>query len=134
MSPEMELGEDRMTLASDVYSFGVLLYELCTLKQPFKKYRRPQKFIEKVFLHNYRPSLTNISSKAIKDLISNCWDKEKTKRPNMKTVGNILRFETASLLLKRRRNNISRTRSWKFPIRRIEQSVSSKSISPALFN
>jgi len=96
MSPEIGLSQGA-TLSSDVYSFGVLLYEICTLEKPFKQFKERPAFIQDVFLNNYRPDLTTIISKAIRDLISKCWDENQFKRPNMKTVGNVLRVETALL-------------------------------------
>lgn len=96
MSPEIGLSKGA-TLASDVYSFGVLLYEMVTLEKPFKKYTTRTEFIADVFRHGYRPWTTSIPSRAIRDLITNCWDKDKTNRPSMKTVANILRVETAFL-------------------------------------
>jgi len=96
MSPEIGLSQGA-TLASDVYSFGVLLYEISTLEKPFKQYKARPEFIQDVFLNNYRPDLTNIISKAIKEVIAKCWDKDQDKRPIMKTVGNVLRVETALL-------------------------------------
>lgn len=96
MAPEIGLSQGA-TLASDVYSYGVLLYEMSTLEKPFKQYKTRPEFIQDVFLNNYRPDLTNIISKAIKDVIARCWDKDQTKRPIMKTVGNVLRVETALL-------------------------------------
>merc|ERR1712161_78053 len=80
-------GEAGVTLASDVYSFGVLLYELVTLEKPFKKYSNSrQEFTEVVFRNGYRPRVSSIPSKTIRDLISNCWDTNSKKRPSMKTV------------------------------------------------
>ena len=96
MSPEIGLSQGA-TLASDVYSFGVLLYELCTLEKPFKQYKARPEFIQDVFINNYRPDLTSIISKAIRDVIAKCWDKDHAKRPSMKSVGNVLRVETALL-------------------------------------
>jgi hypothetical protein len=125
MSPEIGLSRGA-TLASDVYSFGVLLYELCTLEKPFKQYKGRPEFIQDVFLNNYRPDLAHISSKAIRDLISNCWHKEQSKRPNMKTAGNILRVETALLNVRHQcRNRSAKTST----IRRNEQSTSSSNMS-----
>jgi len=126
MSPEIGLSQGA-TLASDVYSFGVLLYELCTLEKPFKAYKGRPEFIQDVFLDNYRPNLTNIISKAIRDLISNCWDKNQSKRPNMKTVGNILRVETALLNVRQQCRNFNK--SQKTPTIRQNESMSSANVS-----
>lgn len=120
MAPEIGLRQGAK-LASDVYSFGVLLYELCTLEKPYKQYRGRTEFIQDVFVHNYRPDLTSISSKTMRDLISSCWDGDHTKRPTMKRVVNILRVETA--LLQRERLS---TKSAKVSTqRRSDNSVSS---------
>lgn len=125
MSPEIGLSQGA-TLASDVYSFGVLLYELCTLEKPFKTYKGRPEFIQDVFVNNYRPDLTSIISKAIRDLISNCWDKDQSKRPNMKTAGNVLRVETALLNVRHQCRNRSKATP---TIRRNEQSMSSTNLS-----
>lgn len=125
MSPEIGLSQGA-TLASDVYSFGVLLYELCTLEKPFKQYKARPEFIQDVFLNDYRPDLSGIISKAIRDLISKCWDKDQSKRPNMKTAGNILRVETALLNVRhqvRKKNAAAAPPST--TIRRSEQSIPS---------
>eukprot|EP00536_Pseudo-nitzschia_multiseries_P015450 jgi/Psemu1/246862/estExt_Genewise1.C_8880001 len=106
MSPEMGLSQG-ITFASDVYSFGVMLYELCTFEKPFKNYKGRPEFVQDVFLNNYRPDLADVSSKAIKDLISNCWDTDQSKRPSMKRVGNILRIETALLDRQQQRSDDS---------------------------
>merc|ERR1712238_443685 len=52
-----------------------------------------------VFLNGYRPRVSSIPSKTIRDLISNCWDTNSKKRPSMKTVVTVLRVELAALLL-----------------------------------
>lgn len=122
MSPEIGLSQGA-TLASDVYSFGVLLYELCTLEKPFKQYKGRPEFIQDVFINNYRPDLTGIISKAIRDLISKCWDKDQSKRPNMKTAGNILRVETALLNVRHQVRKKSSTPT--STIRKSEQSIPS---------
>jgi len=127
MSPEIGLSQGA-TLASDVYSFGVLLYELCTLEKPFKQYKGRPEFIQDVFLNDYRPDLTGIISKAIRDLISKCWDKDQKKRPNMKTAGNILRVETALLNV---RHQCRKKTSTPSTIRRSEHPIPS-SISSSM--
>lgn len=125
MSPEIGLSQGA-TLASDVYSFGVLLYEICTLEKPFKQYKGRPEFIQDVFLNNYRPDLTGIISKAIRDLIGSCWDKNQSKRPSMKKAGNILRVETALLNVRHRSRQQKSSAS---TMRRNDHSMSSTNIS-----
>lgn len=94
MSPEMAFGQNP-SLPSDVYSFGVLLYELCTLQKPFKRFKERSIFTENVLVGNYRPSIATIPSDSIHDLISSCWDPDPEKRPEMSYVVKVLRVETA---------------------------------------
>lgn len=94
MSPEMAFAQDP-SFPSDVYSFGVLLFEICTLQRPFKQFKDRSDFKEHVLLGDYRPSLSSIRSKSIKDVISKSWDPDQTKRPDMKSIVKVLRVETA---------------------------------------
>lgn len=122
MSPEIGLSQGA-TLASDVYSFGVLLYELCTLEKPFKQYKARPEFIQDVFLNDYRPDLSGIISKAIRDLIAKCWDKDQSNRPNMKTAGNILRVETALLNVRHQVRKKNSTAQPSSSMRKSQQSI-----------
>uniref|UniRef100_A0A7S4EEE3 Protein kinase domain-containing protein n=1 Tax=Pseudo-nitzschia australis TaxID=44445 RepID=A0A7S4EEE3_9STRA len=94
MSPDMALGQDPL-FPSDVYSFGILLFEICTLKKPFKQFKERSEFIQQVFSDNYRPSLSKIPSKQLKGLISSSWNPDHKKRPNIASVVKILRVEAA---------------------------------------
>jgi serine/threonine protein kinase len=94
MSPEMAYGQ-APSLPSDVYSFGVLLYEICTLKTPFKQFKSRPDFSDNVLVGGYRPSLSSISSKIVQSLISRSWDSDPTKRPDMATIVKDLKFEMA---------------------------------------
>lgn len=92
MAPEVALGNGT-TCACDVYSFGVLLWQLCTLSKPFKKFNSRSDFQKKVFEEGYRPSLSPIPSKALRNLIASCWDVDPEKRPKMSAVVQALRVE-----------------------------------------
>ncbi len=94
MSPEMAFGQEP-SLPSDVYSFGVLLFEICTLQKPFKQFKDRSDFTEHVLLGDYRPSLSPILSKSIRELISLSWDSEQEVRPDMSTIVKALRVESA---------------------------------------
>jgi serine/threonine protein kinase len=85
MAPETVLARGT-SLASDVYSFGVLLWQICTLQQPFKKYAKISKFKEKVVLGKYRPSLKGLQSLQLSALIDKCWDFEPEERPTFAKI------------------------------------------------
>jgi serine/threonine protein kinase len=94
MAPEVALGHGA-SFASDVYSFGVLLYELCTLEPPFKKYQSLEEFSDKVVTGNFRPSVSSIPSEAIRKLIRGCWDENPEARPDFSRIVKVLRIEVA---------------------------------------
>lgn len=94
MSPEMAFGQDP-SLPSDVYSFGVLLFEICTQQKPFRQFKSRSDFTENVLLGDYRPSLSPIQSKSIRDVISKSWDPDQTVRPDMSSTVKVLRVESA---------------------------------------
>ncbi len=94
MSPEMAFGQNP-SFPSDVYSFGVLLFEICTLQKPFKQYKNRADFTENVLLGDYRPSLSPILSKSIREVIARSWDSEQEVRPDMTTIVKVLRVESA---------------------------------------
>jgi serine/threonine protein kinase len=93
MAPEVALGCGTL-LASDVYSFGVLLWELCTLEKPYKRFASREEFMHNVIVRNYRPSCSSIRSAALSRLIKECWDPNPENRPSMSKVVKILRIET----------------------------------------
>jgi serine/threonine protein kinase len=98
MAPEISLGR-KATRKSDIFSFGILLWELFSLKRAFKKFsRRPILFKEKVFVGVWRPSLSAIPSKALSQLINDCWDDDPDKRPNITKVLEVLKNMESSLL------------------------------------
>lgn len=109
MSPEMAFGQNP-SLPSDVYSFGVLLFEICTLQKPFKQYKSRSDFTEHVLLGDYRPSLSPILSKSIREVISLSWDPEQDVRPDMTTIVKVLRVESA-LADNRVRSEATRSRT-----------------------
>ncbi|KAJ3436155.1 serine/threonine-protein kinase b-raf [Anaeramoeba flamelloides] len=81
--------EKEYTKSSDIYSLSIIFYELCTLgKIPF------QGCGEKEFIKNIvdgkRDEIPKNTPKEFKELITKCWDKDRNKRPTIKTIIEIL--------------------------------------------
>jgi serine/threonine protein kinase len=99
MAPEV--GQRKgATLSSDVYSFGVLLWEICSLRTPFKHVKTCDEFLDEVMIGGWRESTAAIPSRVLRELIEQCWDTDPGKRPPMKTVHKILKQEFAKYKLK----------------------------------
>jgi serine/threonine protein kinase len=94
MAPEIAKGNGA-EFASDVYSYGVLLWELCTLEKPYKKFARRDKFLKKVVFEGWRPSLSSIQSPALRCLIHDCWQEDPKARPSFSRIIMLLQVEVA---------------------------------------
>jgi serine/threonine protein kinase len=99
MAPETMLAQGS-GLPSDVYSFGVVLWEVATLRTPFKSLLHCQRqrerrgrvglMIEKVATEGWRPATWNIRSRPIRRLIHDCWDSNPDARPSFVRIGLVL--------------------------------------------
>lgn len=86
MAPEVGLHKET-SLNSDVYSFGVVLWELLTLRKPFDRVSNTRvRFVNEVYLKNYRPSTSSIPSTNLRKLIKACWHHDVEARPTMEEV------------------------------------------------
>ena len=73
---------------SDIYSFGILLWELYTCTIPFNV--SLNMVYDYVVVNGYRPEITNDFNPEIASLIRLCLDEDAAKRPNFKTILEIL--------------------------------------------
>ena len=88
LAPEYARGSS-CGFKSDVYSFAVVLYELVTLKIPFRAYRHNvPTFTKLVLMDGERPSLDKVAraSDSLSSLIHDCWDGDPDSRPNFNQV------------------------------------------------
>jgi serine/threonine protein kinase len=92
MAPEMFKCEG-YNFSYDVYSFAILLWEICTLKKPFEKYREFKDLERKVVDEGKRPSLKSFSSYALKDLLTRCWDPDHSQRPTFESIAEVVKDE-----------------------------------------
>lgn len=84
MSPECGLYKP-YNLSADVYSFSMLLWEMISLRQPFKGFTYSQ-LKQEVFHEGYRPPLKEIWHKGLRSLIAVGWHQKPSKRPSMNGI------------------------------------------------
>ena len=103
----------------DIYSYGLLLYEVITGCSPFTGLnvsKQINKFYEKVFVMNYRPSLeyddfgrkVKIHDLRVQQLIVSCWSPSPVVRPSAKEAVELLTaLEIECLERKANQNTLS---------------------------
>eukprot|EP00594_Rhizosolenia_setigera_P019155 CAMPEP_0178978092 /NCGR_PEP_ID=MMETSP0789-20121207/24926_1 /TAXON_ID=3005 /ORGANISM="Rhizosolenia setigera, Strain CCMP 1694" /LENGTH=133 /DNA_ID=CAMNT_0020667711 /DNA_START=568 /DNA_END=969 /DNA_ORIENTATION=- len=91
MAPEVALMKP-YNLSADVYSFGIMLWEVCSYDVVFKNYNMKM-LQDHVWKKGYRPKINPKWSSFLKDLMTKCWDEDGTKRPDFKTILEMLQNE-----------------------------------------
>jgi Protein tyrosine and serine/threonine kinase len=118
MAPEVAALQE-YGFGCDVYSFSIMLWEICTLKRAFDDLSSSSAFNEEVVRGNKRPSLSIISSPALRDLLSQGWDKNACARPPFLMIVETLEEEIKVVSKKlgaRTRPSFSRSQSLQMPI------------------
>ena len=94
-APELFAASGRATFATDVYAFGVVLWEICSLAQPFGDLRTDM--VPAVVLRGGRPDLAKVRRDKrraetvppeLLELAARCWRHDPARRPAM---GEVLR-------------------------------------------
>ncbi|OHT04494.1 TKL family protein kinase [Tritrichomonas foetus] len=94
MAPEILTTEHNYTSKVDVYAYGVVLWELATKLTPYHgMYTRL--IISEVKNKDIRPQLPNDINPALKDLITQCWDRDPDVRPSFDEI--VRRFEEENI-------------------------------------
>lgn len=88
MAPEVALAR-AYSEKCDVFSFGILLYEIVSLKPPFKLAIRKD-FTEKVAERGKRPRIKSCWPLIIKDIMQSSWAASPRDRPNMSVISKML--------------------------------------------
>jgi serine/threonine protein kinase len=100
MAPEVALRRP-YNHTVDVFSFGILLWQICSLDQPFEKYD-VAKHSELVVHGGDRPKLDAKNwSVELCTLLSQCWSVNIRERPNFEDVASVLRHEFNPFLSER---------------------------------
>lgn len=82
-----EIGEGKpYGLPVDVYSFGILLWQICTLKDPFDDMYHICQYHQWIVAEGRRPDLKMIKIDELRDLIGQCWAPCPTDRPRFPDI------------------------------------------------
>lgn len=97
-APEIFPNERESDAAADVYSFAIVLWQIASLKRPFKDIMNHDEFERKVVNGSLRPSLKYIPTKSLRNLITQMWHHSPEERPTMSIVRQVLQDEIESVL------------------------------------
>ena len=96
MAPELLSGDKKYTSKIDVYAYGIVLWEVVSNDIPFKGLEPPQ-IITQVLINNKRPIIPPDTNPALKNLITQCWDRDPNKRPSFEEIE--ARFVSEKIML-----------------------------------
>lgn len=85
MANEVGAGEP-YGLPADVYSFGILLWQICTLRQPFHRMNNLDDYQVSVVTDNARPPLAPVPSSRLAHIMQMCWNPLPRSRPGFSEV------------------------------------------------
>ncbi|KAG7941258.1 hypothetical protein I3843_16G030600 [Carya illinoinensis] len=90
MAPEV-LRNERANEKCDVYSFGVILWELCTLRIPWKGLN-PMQVVGAVGFQNKRLEIPEEVDPEVAQIINDCWQTDPQLRPSFSQLISRLRY------------------------------------------
>mmetsp|Transcript_6910 Transcript_6910/g.10139 ORF Transcript_6910/g.10139 Transcript_6910/m.10139 type:complete len:147 (+) Transcript_6910:910-1350(+) len=92
MAPEVAKSE-AYNHKADIYAFGLVLWQICTLKTPYKELDA-NNFHEVVIEGGERPKIDEKTAPApVVRLIERCWSSDLKDRPESNEIMNVLRAE-----------------------------------------
>lgn len=88
MAPEIGLGK-RYNLAADVYSWSMLMWFVMALEPPLGLYT-PKMMFDRVFQKGHRPVIGEKWPLPVRALLSQGWNGDIKKRPNIGQVADVM--------------------------------------------
>ena len=77
----------------DVYSFVLVVWEMMSLERPYSNIKCAKALKESIHERHERPKLPKKWTQSLRKLISAGWDHDQFRRPDMSTLGSLLRDE-----------------------------------------
>lgn len=96
MAPELLSTSSNYTSKIDVYAYGILLWELATGQTPYTGMDSRQ-IINQVLNNDIRPLLPPEVNPAMRDLITQCWDRDPDVRPSFDEI--VKKFENLEVMM-----------------------------------
>eukprot|EP01095_Lingulamoeba_sp_RSL-Kostka_P018132 TRINITY_DN97_c0_g1_i1.p1 TRINITY_DN97_c0_g1~~TRINITY_DN97_c0_g1_i1.p1 ORF type:complete len:523 (+),score=211.21 TRINITY_DN97_c0_g1_i1:57-1625(+) len=93
MGPEVMMGKP-LDEKADVYSYAILLWEIVTQQIPFPEMNSFPVFKRAICIQNVRPPINDISNENIKNLLTDCWDRNPAARPGFDQIIDMLNIIT----------------------------------------
>ena len=85
MAPEL-MTEEKLSPTYDIFAFMVVVWELWTTQIPFEDSQSDYNILYRVCVLDERLPIPPDLPKPLADLMKQCWDKDRTKRPTMEHV------------------------------------------------
>lgn len=96
MAPEILKSSTHFTSKVDVYAYGILLTEILTGRRPYGNIEDKKALSKRIIEEDLRPSLLPTTPPLLKDLITQCWDKNPDVRPTFDEI--VARFDNLEIL------------------------------------
>jgi hypothetical protein len=94
MAPELLSKGTNYTSKIDVYAYGIVLWELATGQTPYVGLEAPQ-IVQQVLGIDLRPTLPMEVNPGMRDLITQCWDRNPDVRPTFDEIVHRIQSTTA---------------------------------------
>ncbi|OHT02802.1 TKL family protein kinase [Tritrichomonas foetus] len=96
MAPEILSTSSNYTSKIDVYAYGIVLWELATGQTPYSG-MDSHYIINQVLSNDTRPLMPQDVNPQMKDLITQCWDRNPDVRPSFDEI--VKKFETENVMM-----------------------------------
>ncbi len=85
-------------MASDIHAFAITIWQTYTCKTPYwKESKELQTAISKLITDGVRPSLDDVESSSLQNLLKSCWSPDASQRLGVLVVMQMLEEELKSV-------------------------------------